>query len=102
MAFEQQGESSYQGLPSGGDSPVAAWLNNSTQRNEQYGSPAITMEPAGQQNMHGAGSSSRYELSFINTSEIESEWIVQDEPGVFLTIRQSPDGSKVIRRIRFR
>lgn len=42
-------------------------------------------------------------ISMSNTSsdpEIR-EWVEQDEPGVFITIRQHPDGSRELRRVRF-
>ncbi|CAI9784662.1 unnamed protein product [Fraxinus pennsylvanica] len=40
-------------------------------------------------------------VSISNASDIESEWIEQDEPGVFITIRQLADGSRELRRVRF-
>lgn len=41
-------------------------------------------------------------LSVSNASEMESEWIEQDEPGVYITIRQLVDGTRELRRVRFR
>jgi len=32
----------------------------------------------------------------------ESEWIAEDEPGVYITIRQLVDGTRELRRVRFR
>lgn len=40
--------------------------------------------------------------SVSNASDIESEWIEEDEPGVNITIRQFPDGTRELRRVRFR
>ncbi|KAM3289383.1 protein BREVIS RADIX isoform X1 [Capsicum chacoense] len=40
-------------------------------------------------------------LSVSNASDIESEWIEQDEPGVCITIRQLVDGTRELRRVRF-
>lgn len=40
-------------------------------------------------------------ISVSNASDIESEWIEEDEPGVHITIRQFPDGTRELRRVRF-
>lgn len=39
-----------------------------------------------------------------NGSDINdaTEWVEQDEPGVFVTIRQLADGTRDLRRVRFR
>ncbi|MBA0702635.1 hypothetical protein Goari_022831, partial [Gossypium aridum] len=42
------------------------------------------------------------ELSISNASDMETEWVEQDEPGVYLTIRALPGGSRELRRVRFR
>lgn len=41
-------------------------------------------------------------ISVSNASDMESEWIEQDEPGVYITIRQLTDGTRELRRVRFR
>ncbi|XP_073276162.1 protein Brevis radix-like 4 [Primulina huaijiensis] len=41
------------------------------------------------------------EISISNVSDLESEWVEQDEPGVYITIRALPDGKKEMRRVRF-
>lgn len=41
------------------------------------------------------------DLSVSNASDLETEWIEQDEPGVYITIRALPGGSRELRRIRF-
>ncbi|XP_073132163.1 protein Brevis radix-like 4 [Henckelia pumila] len=41
------------------------------------------------------------EISISNASDLESEWVEQDEPGVYITIRALPDGKKELRRVRF-
>jgi hypothetical protein len=33
---------------------------------------------------------------------METEWVEQDEPGVYITIRALPGGSRELRRVRFR
>ncbi|XP_076935801.1 protein BREVIS RADIX-like [Bidens hawaiensis] len=40
-------------------------------------------------------------MSVSNASDIESEWVEQDEPGVYITIRQLTDGTRELRRVRF-
>ncbi|KAL6533655.1 hypothetical protein OROHE_013488 [Orobanche hederae] len=40
-------------------------------------------------------------VSVSNASDIESEWIEEDEPGVYITIRQVADGARELRRVRF-
>ncbi|KAG7631175.1 Brevis radix (BRX) domain [Arabidopsis suecica] len=41
------------------------------------------------------------ELSVSNASDIETEWVEQDEAGVYITIRALPDGTRELRRVRF-
>ncbi|XP_052180363.1 protein Brevis radix-like 4 [Diospyros lotus] len=41
------------------------------------------------------------ELSVSNASDLETEWVEQDEPGVYITIRALPGGRKELRRVRF-
>ncbi|XP_019191626.1 PREDICTED: protein Brevis radix-like 4 isoform X2 [Ipomoea nil] len=41
------------------------------------------------------------ELSISNASDLESEWVEQDEAGVYITIRALPDGKRELRRVRF-
>ncbi|XP_073299263.1 protein Brevis radix-like 2 [Primulina huaijiensis] len=41
------------------------------------------------------------ELSLSNASDLETEWVEQDEPGVYITIRSSPDGTHELKRVRF-
>ena len=42
------------------------------------------------------------ELSISNASDMETEWAEQDEPGVYITIRSLPGGTRELRRVRFR
>lgn len=42
------------------------------------------------------------ELSISNVSDIENEWVEQDEAGVYITIKALPGGSRELRRVRFR
>ncbi|KAK2652400.1 hypothetical protein Ddye_012256 [Dipteronia dyeriana] len=41
------------------------------------------------------------ELSISNASDVETEWVEQDEPGVYITIRALPGGTRELRRVRF-
>ncbi|CAL0308703.1 unnamed protein product [Lupinus luteus] len=41
------------------------------------------------------------ELSISNASDMETEWVEQDEPGVYITIRLLPGGARELRRVRF-
>ncbi|KAL9228519.1 hypothetical protein vseg_004092 [Gypsophila vaccaria] len=41
------------------------------------------------------------ELSVSNVSDTETEWVEQDEPGIYITIRALPTGTRELRRVRF-
>ncbi|CAA2989583.1 Hypothetical predicted protein [Olea europaea subsp. europaea] len=41
------------------------------------------------------------EISISNASDLETEWVEQDEPGVYITIKALPDGRRELRRVRF-
>ncbi|MQM02097.1 hypothetical protein Taro_034860 [Colocasia esculenta] len=41
-------------------------------------------------------------VSVSNASDQEREWVEQDEPGVYITIRALPGGVRELRRVRFR
>ncbi|KAM0935319.1 putative brevis radix (BRX) domain, transcription factor BREVIS RADIX domain-containing protein [Dioscorea sansibarensis] len=41
-------------------------------------------------------------ISISNASDLEvTEWVEQDEPGVYITIRELADGTRELRRVRF-
>lgn len=42
------------------------------------------------------------ELSISNASDLETEWVEQDEPGVYITIQALPNGRRELKRVRFR
>lgn len=42
------------------------------------------------------------DLSISNASDLETEWVEQDEPGVYITIRALAGGARELRRVRFR
>ncbi|KAI4376508.1 hypothetical protein MLD38_014261 [Melastoma candidum] len=41
------------------------------------------------------------ELSISTASDLETEWVEQDEPGVYITIRALAGGKRELRRVRF-
>ncbi|KAG2305662.1 hypothetical protein Bca52824_025410 [Brassica carinata] len=41
------------------------------------------------------------EVSVSNASDNDTEWVEQDEDGVYITIRALPDGTRELRRVRF-
>lgn len=49
-----------------------------------------------------ADRSDELSVSFSNASDQETEWVEQDEPGVYITIRALPNGIRELRRVRFR
>ncbi|KAK9095643.1 hypothetical protein Scep_027112 [Stephania cephalantha] len=59
---------------------------------------ASTMEPSRTTTSSRGDDAS---VSISNASDIESEWVEQDETGVYITIRQLPDGTRELRRVRF-
>ncbi|KAL3840788.1 hypothetical protein ACJIZ3_025379 [Penstemon smallii] len=48
-----------------------------------------------------ARSSCSGDLSVSNASDLETEWVEQDEPGVYITVRALPSGARELRRVRF-
>ncbi|XP_059642264.1 protein BREVIS RADIX-like [Cornus florida] len=128
---EDERDTTYSRLGSARESPMTPSLNKEwTPRNyyKPSGSkgyfPSDSSDQGGSQQYnagsiaHGAGgpraetasvdasrttTSSRDEasVSISNASDMESEWVEQDEPGVYITIRQLADGSRELRRVRF-
>ncbi|XP_028793700.1 protein BREVIS RADIX-like isoform X2 [Neltuma alba] len=113
---DEQRDSSYSRLGSARDSPMGSSLNKEwTPRNYPKTSgnrgyyPSELSEQGGGPHFHGGSSfeasrtttSSRDEPSVSNGSDMEAEWVEQDEPGVYITIRQLPDGTRELRRVRF-
>ncbi|KAL7187964.1 hypothetical protein ACSBR1_037911 [Camellia fascicularis] len=128
---EDERDSSYSRLGSARESPITSSLNKEwTPRNyykpsgskgnfppeppDQGGShhynagssTYVTSGPKGETSSMDASrttTSSRDEasVSISNASEMESEWVEQDQPGVYITIRQLSDGTRELRRVRF-
>lgn len=65
-------------------------------------SPAASEAAAAATEAARTTTSSRDDVSVSNASELEvSEWIIQDQPGVYITVRELADGSRELRRVRF-
>ncbi|KAI4303464.1 hypothetical protein MLD38_039088 [Melastoma candidum] len=121
-------ESSYSRLESARGSPMVPWGGNRDWPPHPPGQPRppgtkgyVPPEPSdnGAPSLYGAAgakgeaaahpdasrmtTSSRDEasVSYSNASEVEAEWIEEDEPGVYITIRQLVDGTRELRRVRF-
>ncbi|CAN6291046.1 unnamed protein product [Urochloa humidicola] len=82
--------------PSSSNPSERAWQQQ--QRQRQNGkSPAASEAEAAR-----TTTSSRDDVSISNASEMEvTEWIIQDEPGVYITVRELADGTRELRRVRF-
>ncbi|XVE57324.1 hypothetical protein DITRI_Ditri04bG0082100 [Diplodiscus trichospermus] len=104
---EIQRDSSYSRMGSARESPMAHWTPRNNYR--PYGGKGCLasdhMEQGGPSGFDASRTttSSRDEasVSVSNASEIEAEWVEQDEPGVYITIRQLADGTRELRRVRF-
>lgn len=72
--------------------------------NYNAGSSAYGMMGTSSMDASRTTTSSRDEasVSISNASDLETEWVEQDEPGVYITIRQLADGTRELRRVRFR
>ena len=109
--FEQQGRShSTLTFALDGSSSLREWIpaeqldqagaghNHNLNLNLNAGSPSV--EPSASLTLSPPRSSGD-EPPMRNLIS-EAEWVEQDEPGVFITLRQLTDGTKHIRRLRFR
>ncbi|XP_047323226.1 protein BREVIS RADIX-like [Impatiens glandulifera] len=66
-----------------------------------YGIGGNKIEPSFDPSRTTTSSRDEPSISASNASEVDSEWIQQDEPGVYITIRQLVDGTRELRRVRF-
>ncbi|KAK6947321.1 Transcription factor BREVIS RADIX, N-terminal domain [Dillenia turbinata] len=122
---EDERDSSYSKMGSARESPMASSMPRNYYKpsgNRGYFPP----EPSDQGGQHYNASSSAYgpsgpkgetssidasrtttssrdeaSVSISNASDLESEWVEQDEPGVYITIRQLADGTRELRRVKF-
>ncbi|XP_039122433.1 protein BREVIS RADIX-like isoform X2 [Dioscorea cayenensis subsp. rotundata] len=68
------------------------------------GVSGVRREAASSMDASRTTTSSRDEasISISNASDLEvTEWVEQDEPGVYITIRELADGTRELRRVRF-
>ncbi|CAL4928460.1 unnamed protein product [Urochloa decumbens] len=91
-ARQQQQQHSFRPMspppPSSSNPSERAWLRQNA---------AAGKSPAASES-----SRDRDDVSISNASEMEvTEWIIQDEPGVYITVRELPDGTRELRRVRF-
>ncbi|KAJ6308386.1 hypothetical protein OIU76_018049 [Salix suchowensis] len=124
---DEQRDSSYSRMESARESPMAPSFTPRNYYKPCGGKgyfPPDTMDQGGNQHYHHGSSgygmgapkgeassidasrtttSSRDEpsISVSNASDLEAEWVEQDEPGVYITIRQLADGTRELRRVRF-
>lgn len=93
--------------PSSSNPSERAWQQQHQQQ-RQDGSGAAGKSPAASEAATATEAartttSSRDDVSVSNASELEvTEWIIQDQPGVYITVRELADGSRELRRVRFR
>ncbi|XP_051231129.1 protein Brevis radix-like 4 isoform X1 [Lolium perenne] len=81
--------------PSSSNPSERAWH----QLRQTGGVEAEAVEPA---RTTTGSDSCRDDVSVSNASEMEvTEWVIQDEPGVYITVRELPDGARELRRVRF-
>ncbi|CAM0144516.1 unnamed protein product [Urochloa decumbens] len=82
--------------PSSSNPSERAWLRQNAAAGK---SPAASEAEAARTT---TSSRDRDDVSISNASEMEvTEWIIQDEPGVYITVRELPDGTRELRRVRF-
>lgn len=101
-------DSSYSRLGSARESPMMTRSTTRDWSRNQYkpGSYSVGAPPGGEfssmdpsrttTSSHGEGT-----VPFSNACDMDTEWIQEDEPGVYITIRQLPDGTRELRRVRF-
>lgn len=99
-----QRDSTYSRLGPARESPRMTPSTNNRYNNNNYYYNGGGGSSGGMDASRTTNASSRDEpsLSISNASDIESEWIEEDEPGVYITIRQLVDGTRELRRVRFR
>ncbi|XP_076915608.1 protein BREVIS RADIX-like [Bidens hawaiensis] len=99
-------DSTYSRLGSSRESPMMTPSINKEWNKNYGGNQNYNVGPKGDMSSMEASrttTSSRDEasMSVSNASDMESEWVEQDEPGVYITIRQLTDGTRELRRVRF-
>ncbi|KAK6934888.1 Brevis radix (BRX) domain [Dillenia turbinata] len=122
---EDERDSSYSKMGSARESPMASSMprnyykpsgnrgyfppESSDQGVQHYNASSSAYGPGGPKGETSSFDASRTttssrdeaSVSISNASDLESEWVEQDEPGVYITIRQLADGTRELRRVRF-
>eukprot|EP01018_Ginkgo_biloba_P012841 Gb_13556 [translate_table: standard] len=92
-------------MESGGDSPVTPPLHNMNLLPRGFCRPTDTCRTSSSRDADRSDDlQSSENLSMSNSSEQEQqeqEWVEEDEPGVYITLRCLPGGSREVRRVRF-
>lgn len=86
-------------------SPPPPSSSNPSERawQQQHQQPQRQNEPDLPEPARTTTSSLPDDVSISNASELEvTEWVIQDEPGVYITVRELADGARELRRVRFR
>ncbi|WVZ61315.1 hypothetical protein U9M48_011213 [Paspalum notatum var. saurae] len=87
--------------PSSSNPSERAWQQQQLLQQRQNGKSPAASEAAATEAARTT-TSSRDDVSISNASEMEvTEWIIQDQPGVYITVRELADGSRELRRVRF-
>ncbi|KAI4355494.1 hypothetical protein L6164_004260 [Bauhinia variegata] len=73
---------------------LSATGGTKTETSSMDGSPTPRTSSSREEDQSG-------ELSVSNASDMETECVEQDEPGVYITIRALPGGTRELRRVRF-
>lgn len=94
-------DSTYSRLGSVKDSPMMNPSRNYYKPPEQGGNHHYSGGPSMDPSRTTTSSRDEASVSISNASDIDSEWIEEDEPGVYITIRQLVDGTRELRRVRF-
>ncbi|KAJ1292664.1 hypothetical protein BS78_01G007100 [Paspalum vaginatum] len=88
--------------PSSSNPSERAWQQQQQQRQNGAAGKSPAASEAAATEAARTTTSSRDDVSISNASELEvTEWIIQDEPGVYITVRELADGSRELRRVRF-
>lgn len=85
-------------------SPPPPSSSNPSERawQQQHQQPQRQNEPDLPEPARTTTSSLQDDVSISNASELEvTEWVIQDEPGVYITVRELADGARELRRVRF-
>ncbi|XP_047940356.1 protein Brevis radix-like 4 isoform X1 [Salvia hispanica] len=91
--------------PAGRECPngVGAMASSSSDSLEQHSVQSTVSGTAKTEasSMRASDADRSGEMSISNAANMETEWVEEDEPGVYITIRALPHGRRELRRVRF-